>query len=128
MDVKNLLVEEIEKEINSLEDIEFGSEEHKIAVDTVAKLLDKHNELEKMEIESRDKAANRVMEQDLKVMQMKEDRKDRIVKNCLTATSVVSGIALTIWGTFKTLKFEETGTVTTTAGRNFFSNLFHKNK
>lgn len=126
MDVKNLLAEEIKTELNSLEDLEFGGQEHKVAVDTVGRLLDKYNELEKMDLEHQDKLANRMMEQDLKAIQMKEERRDRIVKNCLTATSVVSGIVLTVWGTFKTLKFEETGTVTTMAGRNFISNLFHK--
>ena len=62
----------------------------------------------------------------MKSKQMKEERIDRIVKHGLTALSIASSIGLTAWGTCKTLKFEETGTVTTSAGRNFIRNLFSK--
>ena len=126
MSVKQLLVNEIEMELKSLEDIEFGSEEHKIANETIGKLLDRLNDMERIETESLDKKEAREAENELKVIQMAEDRKDRIIKNVLTGISVIGGLGLTIWGTNKTLKFEETGTITTNAGRAFISKLFSK--
>lgn len=124
--VKALLEEEIKTEIDSLEDMEFGSEEHKVAVDTVAKLLDKLNDMERIESEYLEKSESRTVETDLKIEQMEEEKKDRIIKNCLMALGTLSSIGLTIWGTNKTLKFEETGTVTTMAGRAFIQKLFPK--
>ena len=61
-----------------------------------------------------------------KLEQIKEDKVDHIVKNSLTLFGTVAGIVLTVWGTNKTLKFEETGTITTSAGRAFIKNLFSK--
>ena len=57
---------------------------------------------------------------------MEDDKKDRLVKNCLTGASILSGIGVTVWGALKSWKFEETGTVTSTAGRKFINNLFSK--
>ena len=61
------------------------------------------------------------------MLRLAEDRRDHNVKNCLTAVSVVGGMALTVWGTLKSLKFEETGSVTTIIGRGFVNKLLHKN-
>lgn len=124
--VKELLQEEIKQEIEALEDMEFGSEEHKVAVDTVAKLMDKLNDMERIESEYLDKSESRTIETDLKTEQMADEKKDRIIKNCLMAFGTLSSIGLTIWGTNKTIKFEETGTITTSAGRAFIQKLFPK--
>jgi hypothetical protein len=62
----------------------------------------------------------------LKEQQMREDRKDRIVKNIIGAAGVVLPLVVTIWGTTVSLKFEETGTITTHSGRNFVQRLFRK--
>ena len=58
---------------------------------------------------------------------MNEDRKKSIIQNIIDVGTLVTTVGLTVWGTFKTLKFEETGTVTTNAGRNFINKLFRKN-
>lgn len=122
MSIKTLLHEEIENEFDTLDEVEKGSEKYKVTVDGAAKLLDRAIELERLEIERQDKA----YERELKQTQMKEDKIDRWVKNGLTAASIIGGFGLTVWGSLKAWKFEETGTITSTAGRKFMSYLFFK--
>lgn len=65
-------------------------------------------------------------EKELKLQQMDEERKDRWIRNSLTAAGILIPSLITIWGTCKSLKFEETGTITTMAGRSFINRLFPK--
>ena len=113
--IETLLHEEIQDGFDALSRMERGTEIHKTTVDEVAKLFDKAIEIEKIEIEAKDKAKAR-----------EEDRKDRRVKNGIAVGGIVLPLAVTIWGTFKTLKFEEEGTVTTIMGRRFINKLIPK--
>ena len=124
--IETLLHEEIQDGFDALSKMERGTETHKTTVDEVAKLCDKAIEIEKIEIEAKDKAKAREIEASLKRAQMEEDRKDRRVKNGIAIGGIVLPLAVTIWGTFKTLKFEEEGTVTTMMGRGFINKLIPK--
>ena len=124
--IETLLHEEIQDGFDALSRMERGTEIHKTTVDEVAKLFDKAIEIEKIEIEAKDKAKSREIEASLKQAQMEEDRKDRRVKNGIALGGIVLPLAVTIWGTFKTLKFEEEGTVTTMMGRGFINKLIPK--
>ena len=124
--IERLLHEEIQDGFDPLSKMERGTEIHKTTVDEVAKLFDKAIEIEKIEIEAKDKAKSREIEASLKKAQMEEDRKDRRVKNGIALGGIVLPLAVTIWGTFKTLKFEEEGTVTTMMGRGFINKLIPK--
>ena len=126
MKIKNLLKEEIAAEFEALDEIEFGGEQHKLAVDSVSKLLDKLTDMERMELEFQDKAAARDEENDIKLQAMKDEKRDRIIKNSLTLLSVGGSIVLAIWGTNKSIKFEETGTITTIMGRGWIQKLLPK--
>lgn len=127
MSLKSLLQDEIQSELAEISKLEVGSDQHKTAVDSVTRLMDRMNESEKLEIEKKERVENREIEIDLKLQQMNEDRKKRIIQNIIDVGTLVTTVGLTVWGTFKTLKFEETGTVTTNAGRNFINKLFRKN-
>lgn len=118
--VNNKLVEEVSRELDELGSLDVGSEEYKTTVNGVTSLVDRVIEINKFDHDLED----RKKESELKENQMKEDVKDRWIRNGLTAAGIVVPTVLTIWGTFKTLKFEETGTITTTSGRHFFKNLF----
>ena len=124
--IETLLHEEIQDGFDALSKMERGTEIHKTTVDEVAKLFDKAIEIEKIEIEAKDKAKSREIEASLKQAQIEEDRKDRRVKNGIAIGGIVLPLAVTIWGTFKTLKFEEEGTVTTIMGRGFINKLIPK--
>ena len=124
--IETLLHEEIQDGFDALSKMERGTEIHKTTVDEVAKLFDKAIEIEKIEIEAKEKAKAREIEASLKRAQMEEDRKDRRVKKGIAIGGMVMPLAVTIWGTFKTFRFEETGTVTTMMGRGFINKLIPK--
>ena len=124
--IETLLHEEIQDGFDALSRMERGTEIHKTTVDEVAKLFDKAIEIEKIEIEAKEKAKAREIEASLKRAQIEEDRKDRRVKNGIAIGGIVLPLAVTIWGTFKSLKFEEEGTVTTIMGRGFINKLIPK--
>lgn len=124
--IETLLHEEIQDGFDALSRMERGTEIHKTTVDEVAKLFDKAIEIEKIEIEAKDKSKAREIEASLKRAQMEEDRKDRRFKNGIALGGIVLPLAVTIWGTLKTLKFEEEGTVTTMMGRGFINKLIPK--
>lgn len=126
MSIKTLLDDEIREEIENLRDVEAGTDKHKAAVDALTKLLDRSIEMDKNDIEATDRYDRQKSETELKQKQIEEDRKDRIVKNVLTGISVIGGFGLTIWGTCKSIKFEETGTITTIMGRGFIQKLLPK--
>lgn len=123
--IDTMLRDELQREFENLKDMKSGTEEHKVGVDSLTKLLDRAIEMDKLEADVQEKAENREVDIDLKEKQMQEDKKDRIVKNCLTAVSLIASVGLTIWGSCKSWKFEETGTITSTAGREFMKKLFH---
>lgn len=115
MDIETLLFKEIKDEFGELKKFDFGSDGYKNGVDGVAKLVDRAIEIEKLNVEIEQKEQDR-----------KEEIKDRLIKNCLTGLSIGLPIIVTIWGTVKSLRFEETGTVTTIMGRGFVNKLLPK--
>ena len=124
--IETLLHEEIQDGFDALSRMERGTETHKTTVDEVAKLFDKAIEIEKLEMEAKEREKAREIEASLKRAQIEEDRKDRRVKNGIAIGGIVLPLAVTIWGTFKTFRFEETGTVTTMMGRGFINKLIPK--
>lgn len=126
MNVETWLDEELVSEFTKLSELELGTEKHKVAVDELTKLLDRKIDLIKTEIDCEDRAAVRENEQALKEQQMAEEKKDRTIKNILSAAGIALPLLVTIWGTKVSLKFEEEGTFTTIMGRGFINKLLPK--
>lgn len=126
MDVKDLLTNEIEKLIKSLEGMEVDSDEYKATSDAIVKLTGKLNEMDQINYEYWDKKESREKDSELKLKQLNSEKRDRIVKNVLTAVSILGGFALTVWGTKASFEFEKEGSITTIMGRGFINNLFPK--
>ncbi len=126
MSIKTLLEVEIEEELDKLAGMKPGTDEHKVTVDSIGKLMDRAIELEKLEAATQEKETDRKFDNELKLKQAKDERLDRIVKNIISVAGIVLPIGLTIWGTKTSLKFEEEGTVTTTIGRGFINKLLPK--
>lgn len=85
----------------------------------------------KLERELKEKQAREAKEQaeferQLKIKQLKNDRMDCWMKIGIVVIEVGVAALVSIWGTNKSLKFEETGTCTTMAGRHHISNLFRR--
>lgn len=126
MNIETLLYDEIETEFEKLRTTDTGSEQYKVTVDGLTKLMDRAIEMEKVNNDCDDKAKIRESEQLMKEQQLLEDKKDRLVKNIISAAGVVLPLIVTIWGTKVSLKFEEEGTFTTIMGRGFINKLLPK--
>ena len=141
---RELLESEISAEFKTLEDMELGSDEYKSVVDGLTKLIDRSINLDKLDIDKEEKIKDRESDSNYKVEQLNNDKsyresditlrtqqmnneqRDRMITNAITAGGIVIPSLITIWGTFKTLKFEEQGTVTTIMGRGFINKLLPK--
>lgn len=122
MEIETMLHKQLATELSEMEKIEIGSDQRRAAVDELTKLMDRAIKMEELGIEREAKENDRL----LKIQQMDEDRKDRLVKNCMTAAGIILPVMLTVWGTLTSLKFEEEGTVTTIVGRGFVNKLLPK--
>lgn len=128
--IKDQLEEEISNELDQLStSIEVGSDEHKTKVDTVTKLIDRLNEMDKIDLEYRKLRVSEEAEKN-RIQREKtlneHNEKDQLFKNLISIGSILIPVFVTVWGTYKTLKFEETGTVTTIMGRGFINKLIPK--
>lgn len=121
---EQLLHDEIASEFEVLKGLEVGTDEYKTTVDGLTKLMDRAIEIDKMNLEAEEKVWARESDVEIKKQQLKDEKIDRMVKNGLTGVSVIGGLGVTIWGALKSWKFEETGTVTSAAGREFIKKLF----
>lgn len=126
MDYMALLDDVIVNELKNLKDTKGETDEHKATVECVTKLMDRSIEIKKLTFDQTNKLSRQVIDDKAKVKQDEEDRKDRLIKNCISIAGIVIPALITIWGTLKSLKFEQDGTVTSMAGRAFVSRLFPK--
>lgn len=111
------LREEIDEKLDKLKDMDPSTKEYSTAVEGVTKLMDRIIEIEKLDTSVTHNEN-----------QMKEDRKARWIKNLIDIGAIVLPLGVTIWGAKTSLKFEETGTVTTGVGRKFIDRLFNFKK
>lgn len=123
MEMRNLLIGEVQAELEALEQIEVGTKEHQTAVDCVTKLMDRCIEMDKLDIEHQERVEAREEEQKFKMEQMKSEKRDRIFKNGIAVGSLVLPLGVTIWGVLKSFEFEKEGTVTTIMGRGLVQKL-----
>lgn len=126
MTVEQTLNAEIKAEIENLNELDLGSDKYETAVNGITKMLDRAIELEKIGIESDEKRRQADSDETDKLIQMREDRKDRLFKNCISIAGIVIPSVITIWGTVKSFEFEKEGTITTIMGRGFINKLLPK--
>ena len=126
VNVETLLYDEIETEFEKLSQMTPGSEEHKVAADTLAKLMDRAIEMDKVDRDCAEKEEARKSEELLKKQQLEDEKKDRLIKNILSAAGIALPLLVTIWGTKVSLNFEKEGTFTTIMGRGFINKLLPK--
>ena len=128
-EIKDKLDSEIKSLLEALSDVNPGTNEYKAGVEDVSKLIDKRNEIDKIELEMDKQRLNEILE-NRKLKKEKElndyNKKQDIIKHAISIGSIVIPVLVTVWGTYKTLKFEETGTVTTIMGRGFVNKLIPK--
>ena len=115
MNIKKFLEEKIETTYYELIDLERDSKEYVAKEERLNMLVDRAIELEKIDKEN-----------DVKLQQLDDNRKDRKFQNSIAIAGIVIPALITIWGTCKSLKFEEEGTFTTLIGRGFINKLLPK--
>ena len=123
---KNLLYEELEKELKELSRMQIGTEQYKVAVDGITKLTDRIIEIDKLDSEKNVKELEniaRMEEQELKREQLKSEKRDRIVKNVITVGGAVLSVAVYALAFIASTNFEREGTFTTEGGKNSIRQL-----
>lgn len=106
MELWKLLCKEVQTELEKLNELEPGTEEHRLAVESVTKLADRAIEIEKIDIEN-----------DFKRKQMIDSRIDTILKHTLTVVEIGVPIVTALIITGVSLRFEETGSWTNMPGK-----------
>lgn len=124
MSIDTKLLVEIDEEFEALSKIDVGSDTYRTTVNGLAMLLDRAIEIDKIEEDRAERVAAQQKEHELKQLQLQEEKRDHLIKNCLTAAGIIIPTVVTIWGTIVSMRFEKEDTITTVAGRSFFSRLF----
>ena len=128
-EIKEKLDEEIQSLLDNLGGLNKGSNEYQAVLDDVSKLIDKRNDIDKLDLEQAKYKLSEKSEE-YKVDKDKElneyNKKNQIISHAISIGTIVIPVLVTVWGTYKTLKFEETGTVTTIMGRGFINKLIPK--
>lgn len=145
-ELKELLEEEIKSEIEYLNELDPGSDEHSKAVESIAKLYKLKMEETKTNLEFEDKSERRIAEKEqlnldykfkekqydnevlireqddkLKRSQLGEQVKDRYFKLGIEIAGIVLPLMFYASWMRKGFKFEETGTFTSTTFRGLFN-------
>lgn len=128
MRIDTLLRDEVANELEELGKLEVGSEKYKTTVDSLVKLIGQAHELDKFDAELQEKIDARIAETEIKQQAAKDDKINRVITHAINVLGIVVPVVLTVWGTRTSLRFEETGTVTTTMGRGFLQRLLPKMK
>lgn len=121
MSVEKLMNDELVCRLTDLQGLKVESPEYRTGVDSVTKLANALVEMKKTEAD----IAAQEEETRLKHKQQKSETFDKIARNAIQFVAVGGGIGVTVWGTVKSLKFEETGVCTSTAAKKFFANALN---
>ena len=119
MSTKNVLRDEIHSQVELLHDIRPDDEGFDKTSNSIKKLVDGLCEIEKLEIE-RDKLILEAEKNEIERVKAEDEKKDRRIKNALTA----GGLGITIAGTIAMFVYEEKGTITSVAGRKIIDRIF----
>lgn len=109
MSVKRSLIEEFDSQVKDLHKIEVGSEQYKIAVDGMTKIVDRINDIEKREQEMEFKERSNTDELELKAEELADEKHDRKVRNTIEGIKVIGGLGLTAIAFFASMNFEKNG-------------------
>lgn len=122
--------EEVINQVGELGKMDLGTTEYEKTVNGIATLLDKVNDSKRIDLEAHEKEASREQDAEIKMEQIKEDRRSKIVPAIITTVGViVTGVisaAVSTWGTKTVLTYEDKGVIpdSTAPGKSFMKRLF----
>ena len=108
MNIQTMLHEEIADKIQRLSEMNPQDEDYKATADVLAKLLDRAIEMKKVDITHEEN-----------LQQMKETRRDNLIKSCLQGAGIIIPAGVAIWGALYSWHWERTDTITSGPGREF---------
>lgn len=116
----SVIEEEVISQVQEVSKIKLGTEESKIAVDSVSKLAGNAAELRRLELEERQmeyEHQEKMRAQDIEIEKINNERKDQRIKNGLTFAGVVLPIGAAIWANVYNWTKEENGVMTYSFGK-----------
>ena len=116
MSVKSLLTDEICGQVNEISKLAVGTEESKTAINGAGILMDKLNDIQKLELEQRklDMERERL---EIERERAENERRDRKIKNGITIGTAATGAMITIGMSLLAYVYEERGTISSKPGR-----------
>lgn len=126
MNIEKLLDEVIEQELKDLKEIELGTESYSNTVEGVTKLIDRKKDLASVELEYQEKVNHRENENYFRMKEIENESKDRKINYVMVGLGILIPASITIWGAKSSWRFEEHGTITSNAGREFMKRLFSR--
>ena len=113
-EIRKQLEKEISDELETISDLEFGSEEEARAIDNLTKLY-------KLKLEEDESKRKIEEERNFKDKQLKEQVKDRYFRTGISAGEIILPLIFYAVWMNKGFKFEETGTFTSGTFRNLIN-------
>lgn len=120
-ETRDLLDEELRRELEALESLELGSEEQSTVVSNIVDLYKLKIEEEKNELNHQEAMDEASIDEAFKKIQTEEQRKDRYFRVGLEAAGII--LPLIFYGVWmrKGFRFEENGTFTSTTFKGLFN-------
>lgn len=119
MSIGTALRDTIKTSIEEIGRCKEGSEEYEKQVRATTMLIDRYNEMEKIELEKQ-KVEVELEKLEIEEKKNKDEKTDKVVKNILTG----GGLLITALGTVAMFIFEEKGSITSQAGRKILDRVF----
>ena len=110
-EIERLMVENIVEDLNGLQDLELGTEEHRMAVDTTDKQFKDLLEIEKLRIQSEELKLKREAELKWRQIELEEKRREQKVKNAIAVGGVVATCVTTVTVAGLYLVYDTTGNI-----------------
>ena len=123
MGIKNVLVEELTKEVKELSKIEVGSDKYRAAVEGVTKLANCINDIDQFEAENMQKESAQFNEYELKHAQLESEKRDRKTKNGIAIGTALVSVLVYGVAFIASTNFEREGSFTTEGGKNSIRQL-----
>ena len=123
----DMLEDTVAHHIDYIDGLQAGSEEYNKAIDKIDILYKPWLEVKRVELEFDDRVSQRIHEKEMREAELKQKEKfDKLTSGIQVGLGVLGVLVPTIgYGltTNQILRFEQTGTVTSLAGRNHFNKM-----
>lgn len=122
MSIQTTMYDEAKREFEEVSGFELGSEQHTKTIQAANSVVDRLNELDKIENEKR-KLDIEEQRLEIEKAKLKNDKQDHLIRDIITVGLNVLFVGVTIWANVDAKRFEQGFTHTTEAGRSSTKSL-----